>query len=352
MKVYADREVYQPEDRYPLNDIIKALWNDRSPEERDRVYGAWTRGYQYTAALEDADLALLTYKWNYYVERDLVPAALEEIERASRHGKKTLVFSGGDPPANLAHPDVLLFESGGYRSAGGLAYHSGMPFFLPDYVDLYCAGEFQPRPWSPTPVVGFCGQAGAAPLRSAYRGLRLRYRTWRYQRGALKWEPPPFETTRFRYRVLRRFENNEHVRTNFLLREQYHAGDERDKGAHSRQKLEFVNNILSSDYTVCVRGGGNFSIRFYEVLSLGRIPVFIDSDCLLPFHDRLPYRELFPWIEVKDLPRAAQIVAEFHARLGPAGFGECQAACRRLWQEHLTAKGFHEDLRELINEIS
>lgn len=348
MKIFSDANQYQPENRYHLNDISKALWNDRTPEERDRVYGTWVRHYEYTPYLECADVALLTYKWNYYVDRDLTPRALEEIEHASRHGKKTLVFSGGDSPANLVHPDVLLIESGGYRSAGGLAYHSGQPFFMGDYLDQYCEGQLKPRPWSPTPVVGFCGQASSAPLRTLFRKARNRWRNGRYQRGGLKWQPPPFETASFRYKVLKQFIGRQDVGANFLLREQYHAGNDSEKDPHSPQKLAFVNNILGSDYTVCVRGGGNFSIRFYETLCLGRIPIFIDTDCLLPFPEKLPYRELFPWIEMKDLPRAAGIVADFHARLGPDGFNERQLACRQLWQEHFTPNGFYGDLKELI----
>lgn len=351
MKVYTDNNQYQSTNRYYLHDIIKASWNDRTQEERDRVYGAWTRAYEYTPDITRADIALLTFKWNYYVDRGLIPQAMAEIEYAAQHNKKTIVFSGGDSPANLVHSQVLLFESGGYRSATGLAYHSGQPFFLGDYLQMYCGGQPQPRAWQPIPVIGFCGQAGAAPLRSLLREVRLKSRQWQYKTGKLKWQPPPFETSAFRRFVLRQFESDARVRTNFLLREKYHAGNDRDKDAHSPQKLAFINNIFDSDYTVCVRGGGNFSIRFYETLALGRIPVFIDTDCLLPFHDRIPYHEYFPWIEVKDLPRAAEIVSDFHTRLGADGFLERQQTCRKLWEEHFTADGFYGDLHRLINAI-
>ena len=73
--------------------------------------------------------------------------------------------------------------------------------------------------------------------------------------------------------------------TNYILRSKYRAGVSREKDPFHPSRLEFVNNILGSDYTVCMRGGGNFSVRFYETLSLGRIPVFIDTDCLLPWHE-------------------------------------------------------------------
>ncbi len=352
IKIFSNKNSYINTNRYYLNDITKALWNDRTQTERDQVYGAWVQHYEYTPEIGQADAAFLTYKWNYYVERDLVLQALEEIEDASRHGKKTVVFSGGDSPASLTHPDVLLFESGGYRSTAGLAYHSGQPFFMRDYISLYCEGQLRVRPKPPMPVLAFCGQASASPLRTAFRKVRNRWLNWQFRQGRLKWQPPPFETTSFRYRVLRQFAHRpELVRTNFLLREQYHAGNDRERSDFSPQKLAFVDNILGSDYTVCMRGGGNFSIRFYETLCLGRIPVFIDTDCLLPFQDRIPYRDIFPWIEMKDLPQAAEIVADFHARLSENDFIALQHTCRRLWEEHFTPNGFFGDLRKVIKEI-
>ncbi|MEL7590327.1 MAG: exostosin family protein [Anaerolineaceae bacterium] len=352
MIVFSDQKYYGPENRYHLNNIIKALWNDRSPIERDTIYGTWTRGYEYSPDLSKADIALLTYTWNYYVDRGIEQQAYAEIENASRHGKKTVVFCGGDAPANLSHPNIILCEAAGYRSSQELAYHSGMPFFLRDYLSKYCEGEHQPRQWSPVPVIGFCGQADASPLRTIFRSIRLRVRQARYHAGRLKWQPAPFETASFRRRVLAQFEGSQLVRTNYLLREKYHAGNDREKDDHSPQKLAFVNNILGSDYTVCMRGGGNFSIRFYETLALGRIPIFIDTDCLLPFHERIPYRELFPWIEMKDLPRAAEIVADFHARHSGDEFVELQRSCRKLWEEHFTPNGFYRDLREKLEDYA
>jgi hypothetical protein len=141
------------------------------------------------------------------------------------------------------------------------------------------------------------------------------------------------------------------VKTEFLTRVRYHAGNEKDTGDNSPQKLDFVRNVLNTDYTVCMRGGGNFSIRLYETLALGRIPVFIDTDCLLPFADKIPYREIFPWVDVKDLPRAADIVADFHQALSDQDFQDLQKICRHLWVEHFTPNGFHRDLQAKILEM-
>ena len=51
----------------------------------------------------------------------------------------------------------------------------------------------------------------------------------------------------------------------------------------------FVRNMKQSDYVLCARGAGNFSIRFYETLALGRIPLYIDTNAPLPFEDSIDW---------------------------------------------------------------
>ena len=45
---------------------------------------------------------------------------------------------------------------------------------------------------------------------------------------------------------------------------------------------EYESSLGNSDYVLCPRGFGNTSIRFYESLSAGRIPILVDSGCKNP----------------------------------------------------------------------
>jgi len=55
------------------------------------------------------------------------------------------------------------------------------------------------------------------------------------------------------------------------------------KGFRGGSKQEMIDNMRDSEFVFCPRGTGNFSIRFYETLYYGRIPVIIDTDIVLPF---------------------------------------------------------------------
>ena len=63
----------------------------------------------------------------------------------------------------------------------------------------------------------------------------------------------------------------------FIYREQF---------MHANYK-EYIQNMNQCEFCFCPRGTGNFSIRFYECLYFGRIPVVIDTDMLLFQEDEI-----------------------------------------------------------------
>lgn len=350
MKIFSNLQNYQKTNRYHLNNIIKMLWNERTNEERRLIYGNSVDLFTFEPNIKHADLCILTYHWNYYVDNGKEQQASEEVELARNNGKPILVFCGGDSPANLPFNDVILFESAGYRSQTGLLYHSAQPSYIADYLKTYCQEDMHYRQKHDIPVIGFCGQASISIIQTIYRTIRLKWHQRLYQHGKIKWEPAPFETSTFRNRVLQTFENKPGIRTNYLIRRKYRAGETKDKSPHHPKKLEFVNNILESDYTLCMRGGGNFSVRFYETLCLGRIPIFIDTDCLLPFQDEINYEGFLPWIQIENLPKAAEIIRNFHAQLSEQNYLKLQNNCRQLWVKHMTVEGFYRDLVNKMND--
>lgn len=72
------------------------------------------------------------------------------------------------------------------------------------------------------------------------------------------------------------------LNTNFLLRPiTYFSGN--FKGDKNKCRKEYFNNIESNIFTFCYRGYGNYSYRFFEVLMMGRIPILVNTDCVIPF---------------------------------------------------------------------
>jgi hypothetical protein len=128
------------------------------------------------------------------------------------------------------------------------------------------------------------------------------------------------------------------VETKLILRRRF--GGE----ATGRQRAEFAENLLESDYALVARGNGNFSFRLYEAMSAGTIPVFLDTDCCLPFDDTVPYRDLFVWVPAGDVHRIGDYVAAYHGRLDDRSFNERRRSIREIYDRFLSPLGFHREL--------
>lgn len=355
IKVYTDKSHYLPARRIYLNDILRALWNDSSQSERERVYGSRAILFKEVDSVEMADLYLLPLTWNYYVEHNQVGLAEQAAERARQAGKELVVFSEGDFTANIPFKNTILFEKSAYRSRRRLNgnYIYAKPAFIADYLNIYCQGKLQVRQKRDKPVIGFCGQAGGSSFDFLRRSILRSYRQIAFKNGWLKWEPAPFETTQFRAEILNLLSSSSLIESNFAIRKRYRAGYwANKKDPFHPTRLEFINNLLNSDYTLSIRGGGNFSVRFYETLSLGRIPVFVNTDCQLPFDDKVDYRKYCVWVEEDEIPYMAEKIADFHRAMSTGEFTDLQFTCRALWQERLSMDGFYRHFIEHFSNVA
>lgn len=94
--------------------------------------------------------------------------------------------------------------------------------------------------------------------------------------------------TPLRERLMSALQGSPGVRCDFVRRERFWGGAAHDP----RVVREFQENLSRNQFTVASRGAGNFSMRFYQSLAAGRIPVLVDTDMVLPFADRIPWRKL------------------------------------------------------------
>jgi hypothetical protein len=196
------------------------------------------------------------------------------------------------------------------------------------------------RPYGPEPVIGFCGQANGAVWNAVKEIGSTFVRNSRTYLGSSNEEPQQLLSTSYlRAAVLNSLQQDEGLNTNFILRKKYRAGVKEQKDTH-QTTLEFYDNLRDSDYVLCVRGAGNFSVRFYEALAMGRIPVLIDTDCALPLEDTIDWKKHVVWVQYKDQHQVAEWVRAFHQRLSAQDFQDLQWANRKLWEEKLILGGF------------
>ena len=110
----------------------------------------------------------------------------------------------------------------------------------------------------------------------------------------------------------------------------------------------YFKNLHNNLYGLCARGGGNFSFRLGELLMMGRIPILLDTDCLLPFRESIPYETNCIFITENDLPRVREIVTDFHERHSEEDLIRIQKENRSLWEEYFTPKGIFNHIIQML----
>ena len=74
-------------------------------------------------------------------------------------------------------------------------------------------------------------------------------------------------------------------------------------------RQEYLHNMIDSDYMLVIRGAGNASFRLFETLCSGRIPVLVDTDCVLPYEEQVDWKQYCVWVDQTELPYIAEKVA-------------------------------------------
>ena len=311
------------------------VWGAPPEDPRDPNAGRFDRlaregrGLVELVPLEDADVAVLAAPWE--LVRDDAAArerALQFIARAGVAGRETIVFFNHDDDRPLELDGAIVFRTSFYRSRRR-PYEFALPAWSEDFLERYLGGTLPLREKSPRPVVGFCGGAVEATSRLAGPRRRVSVALGRQVRD------PGVRAV-----ALRRLRESPLVDTNIVLRSSFWGGALSSGDSMQTARREYVQNMVDSDYVLCARGAGNFSYRLYETLSCGRIPVFVDTDCVLPLEDEIDWRALCVWVDARHVDPIADALRSFHDGLSPEAFLERQRRARAAWEELLSPLGF------------
>jgi hypothetical protein len=294
------------------------------------------------ASLDEADIAVLPMPWELAIENEKVmEQAILFADHARRAGKLVVIFFCSDSDEEVPIVNSLVFRTSFYRSRRK-ANEFAMPAWSEDFVEKYLDGRLPVRLEHSKPVVGFCGFAPTkAPFRKKVKDI--------VRRGAnlvgLRKESLSHPGLAIRAKALEALSRSPLVETNFIIREDFLGGtllpDRRDDlSLKHKVRQEYVQNMIDSDYILCARGAGNFSYRLFETLCCGRIPIFVDTDCVLPYDVDVEWRRYCVWVGESELPLLAEKVAEFHAKLSSQGLRGLQHECRSLWEQWLSPTGF------------
>jgi hypothetical protein len=337
VKIYTHTNFLTEQNRRFIFPLLLDLWYLKNED--------LLNSYQFEENPENADVFVLPLNYNYLMksESNFVKAFKAQ---ANKLKKKLWIYTSGDYGYTIRDISIVTFRLGGF--------HNRMPkntIILPSFItDPYTMDNlkgFDSLPWTEKPSIGFVGHAHLSVFKFAKELINyLRHTLKVILKKKLDDYQGFYPSSIIRGFILKRIEKNDNFNSNFIKRKKYRAG------ANSQEKLQettdqFFKNIYDNAYTVCIRGLGNFSVRFYEALAVGRIPILINTNCRLPLNEYIDWKK--HCVIVNDVNNLEKIIEAFHKRHDESSFKELQQSNRKLWLNLLKRESFFKTLTESIN---
>ena len=269
----------------------------------------------------------------------LTPEVAAYLKTLADLGEKyhipVFIFSLGDfTDALQFDPRVYVFRYSVYQSS-----ITAQDIVMPTLTNDNGAGGIQLRPKSAVPTVSFCGQGGYNILKQQLKFY------FKVAVGNLRALFNPKIKARivgvyWRQKMLDACAHSSLVKTLFIVRRSFSGARRTIELDPTQARKEFVDSIVNSDFVLAPKGDGNYSNRFLEALSLGRIPVLLDTDTVLPLENEIAYEKVMvrvPMERVKDTPK---YIRAWYDKLSEEDWKLAQIAARELYERALRTDSF------------
>ena len=350
LKIYTEKGHADTKDwlKYLIHPI-RAWWGDGTSE-----WKTWALGFEFykslfvlTDEIVDSDAVFLPMTVNYYIDKNQLGLVNDLISKSEAVGKTTYAWIDGDHQILYDHPKCIFLKYSGYKSQ--LKHND---FILSgdvkkDLLIQHYNGKLIRRSKNQIPLIGFDGIATYPILRLGGLIFKNSLAVLAHYFLSTGYVPNPvFPPFLKRKQIIHLLEQIDGIHTNFNIRDSFAIGT---RGGNKAARNEYINNIIGSDYTLWYRGAANYSLRLYESLCLGRIPLFVNTDCKLPFEEQINWLDICIWVDDDELSRIGDIIIDFHQSMTNNQFIEKQVYCRELWIKYFSKEGFYNQFYNYLN---
>ena len=267
------------------------------------------------------------------------------LNESNRRPLFTLTHDSTQTLNQLLEGDFVAFRT---SMMPGVRYEA--QYLMPAFLNEVDFTEWVPLSVTEGPSIGFVGQGNGS---LQHKMIRLNsdevIESYGFERvsGEQPLRNPINIGLVLRQRVLNSLSKSKALTTNFVVREINYAVA---KGDLSHNRTEYLENMNQNLFSLCVRGGGNYSIRLYEALATGRIPVIIDDTMPLPLSEHIDWSAISVRVPISQIDSVGEIVAAFFESKTPGELIQIQHATRQTWLDFLTRSNFFIHAITLMTE--
>lgn len=255
---------------------------------------------RYVDNAQDSDIIVYPNKLDLNIKK--------YIDIAGNTSKKLICFYNDDNDRPSCLPDsVDVYRTSFYHSARREAEYS-LPAWSCDFAKLT---ELNYRIKESQPVVGFCGAI----------------------------------THKCRQQAIELLNQNNQIIKNFKIRNSFWGGDIHNISIRN----DYVDHMIKSDFILCCRGAGNFSYRLYECMSLGKIPIIVNTDIVLPCDDVIIWKDIVIWVD--DIVNINHSINNYWSTITNEEYLKHQRLSRNIYNDFLSPVGFTKYLNSKYTNI-
>ncbi|MDP3902168.1 MAG: exostosin family protein [bacterium] len=247
---------------------------------------------------------------------------------SQKYNKKIIVFIYGDSFEKVNLPNSIIFRTSCYKS-DKRENEIIMPAFVEDLTEEFVFKTREKTMTDGKPIIGFCGWTSAGNMKNR---IKLFVKSCGLKKSGIL----------LREKIVKILKRSSLIEANFIERQTYSGHASTISIPKETARREYLENMANSDFALTVRGDGNFSFRFYEALSAGRVPVFVNTDCPLPLEDKIKYNDFVLFVDYKEIKKMDATISQFYVKLDNKAFALMQQKARKAFENYLRADKFFE----------
>lgn len=339
IKIYTDKSYLIQENK----NLIFPLFNVMITTENTPIHNS----YCFVNTIEECDVLILPLDINFFFQTKQAEIFKNFRNYALMHDKKLWVYSSGDTGITIKDNFIFVFKMADFRSHQNTQTVI-MPVFIDDPLLSIYSNSLTVVSKTPKPIIGYVGHAKSGFKKWIITILIYLKENYLIAKGTIYSDYYRlYFSSHKRLKYLKIIQSSSQIVSKFIFRDKYRAGV---KTIEDRTKttLEFFDNIKNSQYTFCMRGGGNFSVRFYETLAMGRIPLFIDTDCILPLENIVDWKEYCIIVDHRNINEVNERLISFHNSISDEELIKWQEKNRIIWEKYLTRANYFLHIHDLF----
>jgi hypothetical protein len=256
-------------------------------------------------------------------------------DEAGKHNIPIFCFALGDFTEHIRFdPRVKVFRLSVYRS-----HMTAQDIVMPTTTEDHGRESVVMRGKGERPLVSFCGM-GAFPSWKGWVKFYIKnifYDFWaignplvRARKLGVYW----------RRAMMRACERSPSVETHFIVRHSFSGSKETIELDPAQARQEYLESIIHADFVLAPKGDGNYSNRFLKTLSLGRIPVVVDTDIVLPLEEIIDYSKIMVRVPMSEVAKTPEYIRAFYDKLDDDEWQVRQHMAREVFEKYLRQDAF------------